>query len=349
MVRRDFRNGIKVVHSKKGARKINGVKIVDQAAVLFKNKATQQRLAPSKIEFDKFVNKQIKANAPPKQPGKKIVWKVDVAHRGKYKSDNTEYRVHYDTKEFQNVRDLFKTSDLKLSGWHHDGSESPENLFDLVIDDVSKLWRKFVIIYGYVDSEFGASEKNTCFLDCLKKFHGNRDLDETLYREIVPLNKMTRTSSIPLIEEAYQMNICIPGHYKSEMKHEYTMNLTLFDNHVELIEPIKRYVKVKELVEFKNRRIVLHKGMEVLELTSNGFSKRELSIEQYKEYRRRHKIRNIWLASEDTLTEEKWQEYNELEQLLRRKFNTSFTQYGSLAEFAYNLWLKIEEPSSLRL
>jgi hypothetical protein len=349
MVRRGFQDGIKVVDS--GPRVLNARNELQskQVSVLFRNKATQKRLVSDADAFEKFVNEQIVANKPERKRGKRIQWKVDVSHRDYYKGQQAKFDMHYDTKDFRSMNREFSLDELTLSNHYHNGSEAPEDVFQLNIgDDVNKLHRKFRIIYRYVDKEGGFSRNNECFLNCLKEKLGDY-IDESLYRQIVPKGKMTQIKVLPAIEDALKINICVPSYYKSEMKHDKTVHMTLFDNHYELVVNIRNQIKVKPLREFENRRIVLHKGLEVLELTKDGFSKRECTLEQYKSYRRRNKIKNIWLAQEDNLTEEMWHHYNEFEQILRRRFNTSFTQYGSLAEFAYYFWLKIEEPELLSL
>lgn len=318
----------------------------EQKAVVFSSKRKFQEEIKTMEEFEDFVNEQLDENTIPRKAGFKIQYKVDITNR------DGDRVSHFDTVEFRDMDMAVEMEDFKLSNYQHEASDAPDELFDMVIgNDVKKIHRKFVMIYRYKSTRAGQDVDNECFYNCLKVKY---DVDKDIFNSVVSYGKMTRVNQIPELEELFKVNVNVINHYTSQMKYDRTVQMTLFNQHYELVSEESKPFEIHPLKALKWRRIVLYNKLKVVQMTKAGLLTSDVSMKEMMKLKELNKFKVICLLREDSLTDETWEEYNDMDRWLRKwtkknlTIETSFTQFNSIAEFSVALWSYVCDVDGLQ-
>lgn len=316
----------------------HGVVVAKQCKVLVKREK-KEKYFDSMKHLERFVNRRVIDNEPRERRNKRIEWSITmryVLERGVELNMNTPFS-----------NEKFKL--MQLNAIRIQGTDSESDYFNWSpMRDTMALHRSFYISYRYVSNRVGG--EGDCLIDCIKSTIALSDEEIARYREIVPENVMADVSDFGLIELKLNMNLVAPGVYESKMCSpiERTVYITAFENHAEVISKTRGELTPEPPVDFENRRIVLmyyprqdtSETLRVVgQMTKEGFMKETIDDDDYEKYRWWHRSKRIWLIDvNQEPTEELWKQYDDFERFLRSKFNTSFTRYESLANFAVALF-----------
>jgi hypothetical protein len=341
-----FRNGYKIVEKPAAVRR--GVAVAKQVKVLVQ-KGRKERHMRDVQTFEDFLDDRVEEAKPRNRPGKRLQYMVTV----RYKVDDFVVNMNTDWLSMADAVEMsdFTERQITLDGYNHEqfnfGNRSPKALD-----------RAIFVSYRYIDDAGGKDDDDgenppsmDCLLDCISKI---AKVDSAKFHEISPVGQMTPVDRLFELEGLLEINIDVPNVYMSERDYDVTVPVLLFDNHFSLMvrSDFDRKLICNDTKTFENCPIVILEDGISTRMTKEGLSTKKVDeIEgnwSEKQLREMHRFKKIWipfcsnqLGSKSA--EDKWYLFDEFERFVRTQFDTSFTRYNTLADFAVALWLSTME------
>lgn len=342
-----FRNGYKIVEKPAAVRR--GVAVSKQVKVLVQ-KGRKERHMKDVETFEDFLDDRVEEAKPRNKRGKRLQYMVTV----RYKVDDFMVNMNTDWLSMDDAVEMsdFTERQITLDGYNHEQ-------FNFGNRSTKALDRAIFISYRYVDDGGAKDEEEDgdnppskdCLLNCITKI---TKVDSAKFHEISPIGQMTMVDRLPDMEDLLKINIDVPGVYMSGMKYETTVSTLLFDNHFSLIvrSEFDRKLICDDTKTFENCPIVILEDGVSTRMTKDGLSTKKVDeIEgnwSEKQIREMHRFKKLWIPFcsnqlGNKSAKDKWYLFDEFERFVRTTFDTSFTRYNTLADFAVALWLSTME------